>query len=92
MRIDLDQDQVIEITEVYNSIKLKTNAGETLYICMRDSGFEFTYAGQDYEAKEGELKKRGIKPTPSNRDIGEVIDFDFDVNFDGVESPWKNHS
>ena len=57
MRITSNEDGTIELTEVYNTIVLKTDSGETLAICMRDSGFEFKYQGEWYSAKAGEVSK-----------------------------------
>lgn len=54
MKIETKDNQIV-LTEVYNSIQLKTNDGETLDICMRDSGFEFKYNGELYFAKQGEV-------------------------------------
>ena len=33
------------LEEIYNPIILRTNSGEELSICMRDSGFEAKYYG-----------------------------------------------
>lgn len=55
MRITSNEDGTIELTEVYNTIVLKTDSGESLAICMRDSGFEFKYQGKWYSAKGGEV-------------------------------------
>ena len=40
-------------------IGLVTDCGEEFAIAMRDTGFEFKYAGKWYEAKEGHLKIMG---------------------------------
>lgn len=61
MKISTDENGDIEVTEVFNGIKLKSGAGETFGICMRDSGFEFVYNGIWYEAKEGIIKNLGEK-------------------------------
>lgn len=61
MKLEVDENGCIVATEVFNSILLKTDSGETIAICMRDSGFEFRYQGQWYEAKEGV-----VKPIPSD--------------------------
>ena len=57
MKINVNENNVLEITEVYNSILLKTNDNEKMYISMRDSGFEINYEGQWYSLKEGIVKK-----------------------------------
>lgn len=53
MKLTINEDRIIQLEEVYNPVILKTNSGETLSICMRDSGFEFEYEGKWYFAKEG---------------------------------------
>jgi len=47
------------LKEVYSGIGLETNDKEFFGICMRDSGFEFTYEGGDYSAQKGIIKKLG---------------------------------
>ena len=51
MRIESDRQGDITLSEVYEVIKLETEDGEILSICMRDSGFEISYDGVWYEAK-----------------------------------------
>jgi hypothetical protein len=41
---------------------LITEKGEEMYICMRDSGFEFTYQGVNYEAKNGGMYRVTREP------------------------------
>ena len=53
MKVTVNQDNTIQLEEVFNSIVLKTKDGEEVAICMRDSGFEFKYQGEWYFAKEG---------------------------------------
>lgn len=53
MKVTVNQDNTIQLEEVFNSIVLKTKDGEEMAICMRDSGFEFKYQGEWYFAKEG---------------------------------------
>lgn len=47
------------LTDVYNPVHFRTNDGENLSICMRDYGYEFTYQGKTYEAKNGLIRKMG---------------------------------
>lgn len=59
----------IILEEVFSGIELKTDAGETLGICMRDSGFEFLYGGKWYSAKNGvimELRQEGKVTGPED--------------------------
>jgi hypothetical protein len=53
MKVTTNENGVIQLEEVFNSIVLKTKDGEQMSICMRDSGFEFNYQGEWYFAKEG---------------------------------------
>jgi len=53
MKVTVNQDNTIQLEEVFNSVVLKTKDGEEMAICMRDSGFEFKYQGEWYFAKEG---------------------------------------
>lgn len=61
---------VIILEKVYNGITLRTDDGEKLSICMRDSGFEFDYEGKSYRAMEGVLEE--VKPPKKKRgsDVG----------------------
>ena len=47
----------IVLKEVYCGIELVSDDRETFGIWMRDSGFEFTYGGEQYEAKNGKIRK-----------------------------------
>lgn len=53
MKVSVNEDNNVQLEEVFNPIVLKTQDGEVLSICMRDSGFEFKYQGEWYFAKEG---------------------------------------
>ena len=53
MKITVNEENTMQIEEVFNSVVLKTSEGEEMAICMRDSGFEFKYQGKWYFAKEG---------------------------------------
>ncbi len=77
MNVSIDQDGIIELTEVYNGIKLKTNSNEKMYICMRDSGFELNYQGQEYQAKDGVI---GIMKINSARTLKDFIDANLQRN------------
>lgn len=56
MKITTDDKGFIVVKEVYNPITLETNSNESMVLCMRDSGFEFTYNNVMYEAKNGEIR------------------------------------
>ena len=56
MKIEVDENGAMVLKEVYNPIVLKSADGETLAVCMRDSGFEFFYEGIPYYAKKGMIK------------------------------------
>lgn len=63
MKINVTDKGQIEIKEVYSGIQLRTDDGELMSICMRDSGFEFYYNGTWYSAKNGVLEKMKINKT-----------------------------
>jgi len=56
MKTTVNKDNLIQLEEVYIPIVLKTKDGEEIIISMRDSGFEFSYQGEMYFAKEGYLE------------------------------------
>ena len=53
MKVTVTEDLGIQLEEVFSGLTLKTESGETMSICMRDSGFEFNYQGEWYFAKKG---------------------------------------
>ncbi|MCP4109884.1 MAG: hypothetical protein GY749_30920 [Desulfobacteraceae bacterium] len=53
MKVTVNESRNLELEGVFNPVILKTNDGEKMAICMRDSGFEFEYQGKKYFAKEG---------------------------------------
>lgn len=53
MKLSVTEEFGIQLEEVFNGITLKNDSGETMSICMRDSGFEFSYQGKWYFAKQG---------------------------------------
>ena len=55
MKITTTENYEIQLEEVFNSIILKTEDGEEMAICMRDTGFEFNYQGKWYSAQEGQI-------------------------------------
>jgi hypothetical protein len=57
MKITTDQDGNLELTQLYNSIKIVGDPKEIIYLCQRDGGFEFTYGGKWYRALNGEIKQ-----------------------------------
>ena len=67
MKTTVNENNLIQLEEVFNPIVLKSGSGERLSICMRDSGFEFMYEGKMYSAKEGEVKE--IQMTSSIEDL-----------------------
>jgi hypothetical protein len=56
MKISVNQDDSFQLEQVYLPITLVTDAQEEMSIVMRDSGFEFKYQGEWYEAKEGKVE------------------------------------
>jgi hypothetical protein len=57
MKLTVSEDNELMITECFSGVLLRTRDGEEIGICMRDSGFEFTYQGEWYSAQKGEIKK-----------------------------------
>lgn len=57
MKIDVNEDGSLLLTEVFNTVNLKTASGEELSICMRDDGFEFKYQDAWYSAQRGNIIK-----------------------------------
>lgn len=53
MKIEVLPDYSFALKEVYSGVLLISRDKEEFGICMRDSGFEFQYAGVWYEAKGG---------------------------------------
>lgn len=58
MKLNTNEKGDIILEDIYSGIELKTKDGESIKICMRDSGFEFNYMGIDYEAQKGVIRKR----------------------------------
>ena len=56
MKIETNENGEIILKEVYLGVGLESDDKEFFGICMRDTGFEFNYGGQWYEAKQGEIK------------------------------------
>ncbi|MBV2195509.1 MAG: hypothetical protein KUL78_03255 [Flavobacterium sp.] len=69
MRIQVDEDGQILLTEVYSGVGLKTRDGEFMGICMRDAGFEFNYNGTWYEAKGGVIRKMGSDTSEDDAEL-----------------------
>ena len=57
MKLTVGDNNEIVLKDVYSGITLESNSGEFIGICMRDSGFEFNYNGQWYEAKNNTINK-----------------------------------
>lgn len=56
------------LEEVFNPVILRASSGEEMSICMRDSGFEFSYQGIQYEAKDGIVRELKLNVF-SNKDL-----------------------
>ena len=55
MKIEVTEQYNILLKEVYNGVILETNAGESIVLCMRDTGFEIQYEGRKYLTKQGRI-------------------------------------
>jgi len=62
MKVTVTEQLGIQLEEVFSGVTLKTDSGEIMSICMRDTGFEFSYQGQWYFAKEGYLEPFHVSP------------------------------
>ena len=66
MEIKVLPDFGITLEKVFSGVLLVSPDKEEFGICMRDSGFEFQYAGTWYEAKRGVINmlySKGVKNT-----------------------------
>lgn len=68
MKIEVDDHREIVLKEVYLGVTLESNDKEILSICMRDSGFEFTYEGVLYSAQKGVVKEVVFKNMPDSNE------------------------
>ena len=62
MEVKVLEDYSIALEKVFSGVLLVSPDKEEFGICMRDSGFEFQYAGTWYEAKRGVINLLGGKP------------------------------
>lgn len=60
MKLEVCENGIISLKEVYNQIKLVTDNNEIMLIQMRDGGFEFKYQDNWYFAKQGYLEPFNI--------------------------------
>ena len=61
MKVIVNEKGSIQLEEVYSGVTLKTQDGEILGICMRDTGFELEYEGRVIRLQAGvifEAEKR----------------------------------
>lgn len=47
MRVDVTEDRVIMLREVFSGVLLETEEGNRLGVCMRDDTFEFSVLPRD---------------------------------------------
>ena len=59
MDIKVDADGTMTLRKVYCGVLFESDSGEELGVCMRDSGFEFKYGGEWWEAKNGKVNQLG---------------------------------
>jgi hypothetical protein len=72
MKIEVKDGEII-LKEVFSGVGLETDSGETMGICMRDSGFEFNYGGKWYEAKGGRVSPTGCSDAPDATPLPDVV-------------------
>jgi hypothetical protein len=68
MELTVNEQGVLQIEKLYNGVTLRTSDNEVLSICMRDSGFEFTYQGKYYSAQDGVIKEVRISNNVASQD------------------------
>ena len=56
MKISIGENRELLLEEVFTGILLRSRDGEELGVCMRDSGFEISYEGKWFSAKEGRIE------------------------------------
>lgn len=56
MKISINQNNLLQLEQVYLPITLVSDNKEEMTIMMRDSGFEFKYQGDWYSAKNGKVE------------------------------------
>lgn len=79
MKITVNEEFGLQLEEVFNGVTLKAESGETMSICMRDTGFEFKYQDKMYLAKDGVVKEfarstRGNYLVEQNTKCSEGVD------------------
>ena len=57
MKIGVSEDHELEIRECFSGVGFITSDGESLGVCMRDSGYEITYQGQWWRLVGGEVNR-----------------------------------
>lgn len=74
MKLTVSDSGDIQLEEVYNPILLIAQSKDRFAICMRDDGFEFSYKGDWYEAKGGEIRKIEYLKKASDENEVENVD------------------
>jgi hypothetical protein len=64
MKIEANEQSEIIFKEVFSGIGLESPSGEKFSICMRDSGFEFSYGGKWFRAVGGKIELLDNSPIP----------------------------
>jgi hypothetical protein len=68
MKIEINENNVLQLEEVYNAILLKSWSNEKMYVCMRDSGFEIVYENKLIRLQNGEIDL-GIDKEPNTSQV-----------------------
>lgn len=83
MKLTVTEDLGVQLEEVFSGLTLKTASGETMSICMRDTGFEFNYQGKWYFAKEGFVEPFHTS-VRGNLLVSELQKHDYNLDADAV--------
>lgn len=61
MKLTTNERGTIVFEQVFSPIKFITSSNETLFLTMRDSGFEIYYQDKFYELKKGKIIDKNIE-------------------------------
>jgi len=89
MKLNVNEKGNIVLEEVFAGLSLKSEDGEEFGICMRDSGFEFQYGNELWQAKDGKVQKIGTAHTSIEsvmEEMGHVPDgLRMDIILEGLQ-------
>lgn len=60
MKIDITEDRIIRLRDVFSGVLFETDEGEKLGVCMRDGGFEISIKDQSIKSDSEYYKTYSI--------------------------------